>query len=371
MEGVHKGQIVHLYNALGAWACRVKLGERVSGQNTEQLFGINLGIDAPPMPLKFLHVPQGANVRVMDLRGLMMLLAQTLDTVPTIDSPLLQGTELTRNALLWLQTNWGMQAQRKSARATRNEVVNIEMGLKDIHKRINYLRTSPETQDMFTWEAFESNRPKADEPDKIPISTPQVEAVTHQTWTMVNISTSGFGLQWQGDTSTHARVGELLAQRAASDEEMSTRWRIGVLRWMQFDKNNTLLCGVQIISPRVIPVTVGRKTNQSTSVMPQVCLMLPEIRPMGQVASLITAAHMFNVDEIVTVQVGGRALKYKLTRLSEQTGSFSQFLIQSTNAGGGDVEIPDTPTAQKKADTKKGDGEGPDKDEFDPVWELF
>ncbi len=418
-ESLRKGQIIHVYHVLETWVTEIKLGARNRQKDTGQLFGINLSTDTPPMQLKFLHASQDAYIRVLDLGDLMGLLAKKLDTMPKIDSPLVQDTELTRNALLRLQTNWGMQAQRQSARAIRNEEVTVEVGLTDIYERLSYLRTSsgpepiaeaPVQEDYglvslstsvreteqsahqgfsgfiaqsakkqeqaksntLNWEEFQvSNTPSPPAyQDKKPVGTMlPAESVINQTWRVVNKSSGGFGLKWTGDGSTSVHVGGLLARQEAVEDKVSTQWCIGVIRWMQFDKDNTLLCGVQIISPRVVPVTVERKADANKMALSaQVCLMLPEIKPIGQVASLITKSYMFNAEETVAVQVGGRELKYKLTSIVEQTGSFSQFLIQSASVGGRGLVIPEAPApSAKKPDKRQDSGE----DEFDGVWDLL
>ena len=157
----------------------------------------------------------------------------------------------------------------------------------------------------------------------------------HQEWSVVNISSGGYGLQWTGESTTRAHVGELIALRDSTAINKSIRWRIGVLRWMQFSKDNAFVCGVQSISPRIVPVMVEHKPSSvKVGRKFQKCLLLPEIISIGQASSLISPAHLFRLGELVTIQINGRNLQYNLIDLEEQTGSFSQFTIESTGVGG-------------------------------------
>eukprot|EP00494_Astrolonche_serrata_P028677 UN28944 len=55
-----------------------------------------------------------------------------------------------------LKANWGMQTERKSARATRNERVTVEVGLKDIPHMV-YLQTPPKPRKEDARSIYEDN----------------------------------------------------------------------------------------------------------------------------------------------------------------------------------------------------------------------
>ena len=69
------------------------------------------------------------------------------------------------------------------------------------------------------------------------------------------------------------------------------------------------------------------------------------------------------VRQVVTIKVGGRELKYKLVDLEEQTGSFSQFLIQSTNVGASKKSKSASPKTTYSTKT--------DDDEFGNLWDKL
>ncbi|MEM7292346.1 MAG: hypothetical protein AAF420_02965, partial [Pseudomonadota bacterium] len=416
-ESLRKGEVVHVYNVLETWAAQANLYHFSTTQDSTHLFGINLNTDAPPTPLRFLHASQGANVRTLDLTELMGTVARKLEALPDVDSPIVNARDLPRNALMCLKANWGMQTERKSARATRNERVTVEVGLKDIHAHMVYLQTPPKPKQQSTKSIYDDNGisdlqlmaiPPEERTDKISSGyithpdlnqsdepnvwdtvvsktglteaaaeaqkdrshtlksgfTPDAEADRHE-WSVINISSGGFGLKWIGESTSRAHVGELIALQEASADKKSMQWRIGVLRWMQFSDDNTFVCGVQTISPRIVPVMVERKRSSAkVDITSQECLMLPEIKPIGQASSLISPAHMFRLGEIVTLRVGGRELKYKLVDLEEQTGSFSQFVIQPASVGAGRKV---TPTKSLPASAPKDTGD----DDFDTLWDSL
>jgi len=416
-ESMRKGEVVHVYKALETWVSLAKLGSLGSQQDISQLFGVNLDTDAPPTALRFLHASQGSNIRTLDLSELLRTVTKKLDAIPEVESPIVQDKELPRNALICLKANWGMQAERKSARAMRGDKVTVEVGLKDIHAHLVYLQTPPREAKPDSSSVYSDNNfsdlqlmsiPPEERKDqtgpgfithpdmkdsvehnvwdtvitKSGLTETAVEAknqrlnavgsellkegsAARQEWSVINKSSGGFGLKWTGESTTRAHVGELIALREAPAEKQPTQWRIGMLRWMQFSNANSFVCGVQTISPRIVPVIVERKRSVSNvDITIQECLMLPEIKPIGQASSLIAPAHMFRLGEIVTIKVGGRELKYKLIDLEEQTGSFSQFLIQSTSVG-------TTKTAAFAEPKKSTPSTHDEDDEFGSLWDKL
>ncbi len=419
-ESLRKGEVVYVYKALETWVSLAKLNSLGGRQDISQLFGINLDTDAPPTALRFLHASKGSNIRTLDLSELLRTVTKKLDAIPEVDSPIVHDKELPRNALVCLKANWGMQAERKSARAMRGEKVTVEVGLKDIHAHLVYLQTPPKeanassksvyggsdytdlqlmsippedrketassggfithpdmkgSEEHNVWDTVVTRSgltETAMEAKKQRLNTVGAELLkegpaARQEWSVINKSSGGFGLKWIGESTTRAHVGELIALREAPAEKQPTQWRIGMLRWMQFSNDNTFVCGVQTISPRIVPVIVERKRSSSlVDVTLQECLMLPEIKPIGQASSLISPAHMFRLGEIVTIKVGGRELKYKLIDLEEQTGSFSQFLIQSTSVGTSKNVAPAAVTPKKPTPSTQQED-----DEFGNLWDKL
>ncbi|MEM7208809.1 MAG: hypothetical protein AAF434_13370 [Pseudomonadota bacterium] len=417
-ESLRKGEVVHVYNALEKWSEQATIAPLQGKPENSNLFGINLNTDAPPTPLRFLHANQGAVVRTLDLSDLMATVTREIESLPDMESPIVKNRSLPRNALLCLKANWGMQTERKSARATRNERVTVEVGLKDIHAHMVYIQTPPKPErkadsspiyhdsslsDLQLMALPEEDRNEklssgfithpdmnqSEEPnvwDSVVNRSSLTEASVQaqkdqrdsvgqlkaedsrgrQNWVVTNISSGGFGIRWEGESTSRAHVGELIALQEATTDNLSMQWRIGVLRWMQFSSESSFVAGVQTISPRIVPVMVERKRSASkVDITSQECLMLPEIKPIGQASSLISPAHMFRLGEIVTLRVGGRELKYKLIDLEEQTGSFSQFIIQPASVGASrkvEPVMPNKMTTDNKVDAD---------DEFDGLWDTL
>jgi hypothetical protein len=351
-ESLRKGEIVYIYNALETWVSLVKISEPGSKKEFDRLFGMNLHSDAPPLPLRFLQASEGADIRTLDIGELLRMIARKLDDMPEFESPIVHDKELPRNALVCLKTSLGLQTDRKSAHAARSEKVIVEVGLQDIHARLVDLQTlHTQTESGVESIAHPDSMHTAVEnmPDPVNDIAAEVEnersnlhgsnssnqALSgHPEWSVVNVSSGGYGLRWTGESTTRAHVGELIALQDTSAINRTVRWRIGVLRWMQFSKDNAFVCGVQTISPRIVPVMVEHKPSSAKVGRKfQKCLLLPEIISLGQASSLISPAHLFRLGELVTVQISGRNLQYELIDLEEQTGSFSQFLIESSGVG--------------------------------------
>jgi hypothetical protein len=63
------------------------------------------------------------------------------------------------------------------------------------------------------------------------------------------------------------------------------------------------------------------------------CLVLPEIKPIGQSTSLLAPAHMYKTGDTVRVRIFEKDLRVTLTGVVEHTGSFTQFTMESANIG--------------------------------------
>jgi hypothetical protein len=189
-----------------------------------------------------------------------------------------------------------------------------------------------------------------------------------QNWTVVNVSAGGFGLRWQGDGPSRAHVGEVVSLREKTRDGRTLGWRVGVIRWMQFTEVNNFLCGVQLLSPRVMPVIAERRQGiRAQDVSKVECLILPEIKSIKQPSTLLAPSHMFKVGEITTIRVGKHDVRVKMIDAVEETSFFTQFQIRMATG----VRKPREEEAAVAASLPKPEPRKVGDDEFDNLWKSL
>ena len=122
---------------------------------------------------------------------------------------------------------------------------------------------------------------------------------------------------------------ETVLVRTGSDRVVWFKNRSSV-RWVK-QTDNGLRMGVELLSPNAIPYG-ARVLNASGVAQSNYMrvLLLPEIRSIGQAASLITPAVSFKAGQKVTLIQKGTESTILLNTLISSSGSSFQFAIQQT-----------------------------------------
>ncbi|MEM1229268.1 MAG: hypothetical protein AAGI15_01930 [Pseudomonadota bacterium] len=139
----------------------------------------------------------------------------------------------------------------------------------------------------------------------------------------LDTSPNGYRMRWPDPLPPNLQAGELLAVREAADP----RWCAAVLRWIRQDEQGTTT-GIELLSPRAIPLAIrviqkkGGPTDFARG------LLLPEIKPIGQSATLITPRMPFTAGQKVHVHRQGVQNTAQLQQLVTTTDSFNQFTFK-------------------------------------------
>ncbi len=371
-ESLRRGESQQVYNALETGINYTSLSKSEVGKEYTTSFAINLASDAPPSNQRFLNPLVGQHIRVLNIEALVQRINEELAKRPRFDPPLLNSDQLTRATLERLAVNWSTGASRSMARSFKNQRIVVEVGLKDIHTRIHYLinkntklqqkaGVQPDlklelqaipvdpkkyagyiSHPLFSEEAdlsadlwrkveggytfTEGSVTAIKEKDDAPSQPPK--KVQKQTWKLINASTQGFGLAWEGKDAIAAHVGEVIALQILHKQEI--KWSVGTIRWIQFSSKTAFTAGVELLSPAVLPITT-RRMNASGNLVEgtaQESLLLPEIRTQGQNTSIILPSFMFDIGQKVSVEINGNYFQVILQELVEQTGSFSLFRVK-------------------------------------------
>jgi hypothetical protein len=152
------------------------------------------------------------------------------------------------------------------------------------------------------------------------------DIVKDHLWTVEDTSSSGYKLQWTGTTSPVANVGEVIGLREVTKD--GATWHIAVIRWLHYKNETKFNAGVQVISNQVIIAKVARstkKTKQAT--VQQNCLFLPEIEVINQPVTLLVPAFMYNIGDMIDLEINQTIRHLIIKGVYEHTGSFTQFVV--------------------------------------------
>lgn len=149
-------------------------------------------------------------------------------------------------------------------------------------------------------------------------------------WKTLNVSAGGYCLLWDHDRSSNAQVGEIVGIRESSPGQ-NPLWSVGVVRWMQYIRNEGLKLGIQILAPHASTLQARLMSGRASKKKEYSCLSLPEIRAMHQPASLVTSTLQYKVGDALILNDHGKLINVQLTRLVENTGNYSRFLYTPIN----------------------------------------
>ena len=157
-------------------------------------------------------------------------------------------------------------------------------------------------------------------------------------WRTLDVSARGCCLRWDNDKPSPARVGEVVTLR----EDEGGSWTVGVVRWMQYEREHGLKLGIEILAPGAEAV-VTRSTDRNPAEPKQdTALELAAVRAAGQPASLILGSTEHRVGELLDVLHHGRPKRIRLSAELERNGNFSHFVYESLDHD----EPPEEPDAR-------------------------
>jgi len=391
-----------VYRKLRDWEQLTTLSEDLLESQVDRVFCVRLEENRPPSYLTQQDLISEQKILTLDTSALVDSIRKEISQSHEKPGTLTVGDQLSNETLKTLSSFWGISPKRRYSRAGKAGHIEAAIGLTNAVKAIRDERKKP---------GQNTNRPGPRNPVSAPSLTLQTIApdmrkmqddndgvyMTHHGmgqpennawddvargrvltdsydrdrklleaeklklhredddlhWEVVNVSAGGYCLRWNSDSTSRAQIGELIALREFEGDG-SFEWRVGVIRWMQFSRNNGLEIGAQILSPKAIAAKAQRfnKPNEE----PFDCIMLPGIRVLNQNPSVLTPAHAFKAGDRLNVTVLEQEMTIKLIETSEHTGSFTQFQFVNNDAA----------TRQQKAEKKKQSEKNPD--DFDEIW---
>ena len=360
------GVVEQLVRALRIWAVHCRL-EPDTGPS-EALFVVDLDGDQPPV-YRNLGQFQG------DRRRLSLNTERLAETVRDALAELRKSGnsryKLSASTLRRLMLAWGVMPRRRFSRTRDHAQIVTATGLSAIHYFLSgeaAFNSAPggisfqelpagrfETKgvrhlEFREIETRDPGRRKSDQRDNElhiagqtrPTSTEETVAraaagmridrsFQTQSWKMVNVSAGGYCLLWDNPETTRAQVGELIGLREQSDPD-SFHWRLGIVRWMKSVDKRGLELGIQMLSPGAAAIGASPENCSGGGDDRLVRgLLLPEVASINQQSSLLLPSPPFLLGNTALIDINGKALRVKLTKLVENTGSFAQFQFATLN----------------------------------------
>ena len=353
------GQLGKLFTSLELWADSARVVPTAAGA----LFAVDLDADQGPCYTAFLSAAR--EPRGLDTDQLVDQLERHLRNVP---ANIAMPEALSQDLIQHLAAAWGGQQPRAQRRTSTAVPMKLCIGLRAIHHCLSgstgltdgttgsaiplrgeanpfleaqakreQRRSAQQPRDVWD-DAFDvrtrsAKRPNIADPDLALLqgptrNRPGTEAESRSDCqiydaTAVDTSPGGYRVRWNDPLPAHLQTGELAALRETAEE----RWSVGVIRWIQQDGDGTAM-GIELLSPRAVPVAVRQLRNRNGSPSYARGLLLPELRPIGQPATLITPLSPFQPGQKVHVQRRGAQSTALLMQSRHKTESFNQFTFQ-------------------------------------------
>lgn len=349
-------QLAEVFNCLEMWAQFVSL----EPDATSALFAVDLESDQGPIYKDLMHdavEPRGVRTDV--------LVYQLESYLRDLPSDIRVPEAATEAQLRHLVLAWGEMRPRSHRRTYASGTIKVCVGLRSAHYflsggvEFNDLLEDPDAlinqelnpflldrerqerhrpqvvkdvwDDAFDVRARIPENPNIDDPDRIMRLEARRHAraderpeprSSHEIYDTSAIDTSpgGYQIRWNDPLPPHLQTGEILAMREAEDN----RWCVALIRWIRQNQEGTSM-GIELLAPRAIPVAarviqkVGGPTTYARA------LMLPELTPIGQPATLITPRLPFQAGQKIHIQKQGVRSTAQLTKCVLRTESVNQF----------------------------------------------
>lgn len=373
-------EIELVWDATEEWCGLVAVNDT---HDNSDIFAFDMQLDAPPTYRKLASQHKGDTLRSVDAKTLSGKLKVAADSgqlqAQSAEFSFPRG--FSRELALHLSQAWGNLTERAFQRLAAHGTIDICVGLGAMHyfmsggsdfdlqmrggsallesrdNRFMRGRGSVEGDDAWA-QAFDGGGYRmSDSMDFSQLSSTQLAQMRDQErqkfdsyqCSIVNSSPGGYCVEWAGDMPQYIRTGELIGLR----ETEAPGWSVGVIRWIKQLSGKGAQLGIELLAPKATPcgTRVLKEGGETTEWMRT--LLLPELRAIGQEATLIAPTIAFNTGYKVMMNLGGTERRIALYRQLNATAGFRQFMFRDL----------DRPEAGASTATPESGSE-----DFDSIW---
>jgi hypothetical protein len=347
-------QLSEIFKVLAIWVSRISLDE----PGESDLYQVDLSSDRGPA---YSGNFDGGEA----LRGISTdLLAEALEAfLNDGDADIVVPSDIDDALISHLAEAWGELKTRAFGRSESQEPMKVSVGMRSTHfflsgalnfgellgraqekttrreinpfltDEVQFLQNADDREDVWD-QAFDVGgkipvNPNITDPETmlysvdIPQPTEPKQTYQHYDTTTADMSPAGYRLRWNEPFPVNLQTGELVGLRDESDP----RWCLAVVRWIRQDDEGPFM-GVELLAPLAKPVAVRLIQSKGGGTEYQRAFVLPELKPIGQPASLITPATPFQTGQKVHFLDEGTVTTAQLGQCLLKTESFNQFTFR-------------------------------------------
>jgi len=375
-------ELSDVYASIGTWAAYLEIDEVA---DEKSVLVINPELDSAPYYrylIKKSNLSDYLGVNVLPLVRILHNDHKLLSSPDQSRKPVAVKQNFNLGLLEHLIQSWGGMKQRSFSRTATVGQISMAIGLTATHfhvaggvgfyallygssaksdnpfigaasNRFNTSETQSIRAQQDVWEdSFDADNhtkmPKAEGID-IDVAVNKEENYPKYSGQLVNVSPRGYCVQWLDAPATNLKTGEVIAIK----EDKLQHWNLGVVRWIRQGKDFGTQIGVELLAPNSQPCGIRQLQKTGAHGDYLRALYIPEIRAIGQEASVLTPRMPFNIGNKVTVNLNGSEDKFQLTKRILTTGIISQFQIRAVSQK----------TAEPERKTSSEDG-----DNFETLW---
>lgn len=369
---LRQNDIELVWEATEEWCELVEIRDT---RNAADIFAFDLQADAPPTYRKLASQHQQDTLRSIDAKQLagQLRIAAEKGQLPDKNAEFTFPRGFSRELALHLSQAWGNLTERAFARLASSGAIDACIGLGAVHYFISggvdfetqvrgklAILHEEKGNPFLQQQARQSQRISlADDPwahafdgggyrmaeESSALDRISLKSVTNMldeqartrdskasfdqhSCSIVNSSPGGYCLEWVGETPAYVRAGELIGLM----ETGAKNWSLGVIRWVKQIPGKGAQMGIELLAPKATPCgcRVLKQSGETTEWMRT--LLLPELRAIGQEATLITPSMAFSTGYKVHVALGGVHRRVALYRQLNATAGFRQFLFRDLDA---------------------------------------
>lgn len=311
--------IERVIDYLNRFADLAQLHPLGSPDKTAGIFLVHLKSDTPPIPL--VKNTQNADPRTDILLITIELARQVHQHISQLQSdkrPIILDLpdeamvdQRYRDMLLHLLKHWGNTPKRVFHRDKKNNTISMCAGMPAIRYFLGLesskKKKPPTPEETLVTVSFATS----------PIDTGGSAIFKSARWMVVNESPGGLALSESSPAQGGLRIGELLGLKP----DQANQWELAIVRWATNGENGPLQIGAQMIAPS------AKNATLHTSDLSRVehALLLPELPPLKQPATLIAARGVYKPARTLLLEEDGKMTDIMLTRMVERTNNYERF----------------------------------------------
>ncbi|MGH8751385.1 MAG: hypothetical protein ACREUV_06740 [Burkholderiales bacterium] len=312
-----QGEADRVNDYLAAHSNVAKLYPWQQTQGTLAFFLINLESDSPPKSMEQEGEPNPRSHILLSTDALVSSLHEQIAKLESgrppkqLSLPDYAKEAAYLNLMRRLLKDWTVVPKRKFKRTVNNSTMEICAGLRAICHFINRSGAEGEAAD------FAANQ-TAGTGSAVVAGNQFASSL----WVVTNESAGGLGLKRLSETGGQIRVGEIVGLRLLGGQQ----WNIGVVRRVMGGDSENVELGVQMLAPAAAAITIKPVVSGPRDMF-QAALLLPEIRPLQQPATLIAPPGTFRTKLEYLLYQNGAINNVRAMQLVEQTAGFDRFLF--------------------------------------------